>query len=208
VTNAHTMSELKFTGNCLKGSRPLLQFDDQFDTQPHLKLIKELFIQVFGTPNMHPKSKPFVDHILNFLIADGRIWFRNYQITEEFNPEKLGNQKMDRVLVEIGPRFVLNPIKLLSGSFFGTPLYENPNFISPSMVRSIQLRKQSGTYKDRLNAVKRRALRRPDRRLTPDALDHVFDEEDEEAPDEGSLPESEEYDGVSQKSNSLEKDDE
>lgn len=42
----HTMDELKLTGNCLKGSRPILNFDSQFDTQPHYKLIKELFFQV------------------------------------------------------------------------------------------------------------------------------------------------------------------
>jgi len=118
VTNVHTMSELKFSGNCLKGSRPLVHFDGNFDSEPHLKLIKEMLAQVFSTPHMHPKSKPFIDHIINFYLCDGRIWFRNYQITEELNPDKVGRNKIDRELVEIGPRFVLNPIKILSGSFF------------------------------------------------------------------------------------------
>ena len=36
------------------------------------------------TPNRHPKSQPFVDHILSFsLTDDGRIWLRNYQIVDE-----------------------------------------------------------------------------------------------------------------------------
>lgn len=42
----HTMGELKMTGNCLKGSRPLLSFDKNFDTAPHWRLLKELFIHV------------------------------------------------------------------------------------------------------------------------------------------------------------------
>ena len=40
-------------------------------------------LQTFGTPNNHPKSQPFVDHVFTFGIADNRIWFRNYQILEE-----------------------------------------------------------------------------------------------------------------------------
>ena len=43
----------------------------------------ELFIQTFGTPQYHPKSQPFVDHVFTFSIMDGKIWFRNYQIAEE-----------------------------------------------------------------------------------------------------------------------------
>lgn len=40
VTNVHTMDELKLTGNCMIGSRPLLNFDASFETQPHLQLLK------------------------------------------------------------------------------------------------------------------------------------------------------------------------
>ena len=93
LENLHTMEELKLTGNCLKHSRPLLSFNDEFDEKPHWKLIKELLIQTFGTPNYHPKSQPFIDHVLNFSIIDNRIWFRNYQIVEE-----------NGTLAEIGPR--------------------------------------------------------------------------------------------------------
>ena len=42
--------------------------------------MKEVLVQTFGTPNMHPKSKPFYDHMFAFNIADNRIWFRNYQV--------------------------------------------------------------------------------------------------------------------------------
>ena len=40
-------------------------------------------LQIFGTPRNHPKSQPFVDHVLSCSVADNRIWFRNYQILEE-----------------------------------------------------------------------------------------------------------------------------
>lgn len=48
VINVHTMAELKMTGNCLKGSRPLLSFDQSFKAEEntHYALLKELFIQV------------------------------------------------------------------------------------------------------------------------------------------------------------------
>ena len=78
VTNIHTTGELKLTGNCLKYSRPLLSFDGGFDDSVHTKLIKEMLLQIFNTPKNHPKSKPFIDHVLSFNIHDGRIWFRAY----------------------------------------------------------------------------------------------------------------------------------
>ncbi|KAM8961758.1 ribosome biogenesis protein BRX1 homolog [Pelodytes ibericus] len=126
VQNIHTLAELKMTGNCLKGSRPLLSFDPTFDQDPHYAVLKELLTQIFGTPRYHPKSQPFVDHVFNFSIADNRIWFRNYQIVEE-----------DGSLVEIGPRFVLNLIKIFQGSFGGPTLYENTHYQSPNMHRRI-----------------------------------------------------------------------
>ncbi|MGH0152269.1 UNVERIFIED_CONTAM: hypothetical protein FKN15_075602 [Acipenser sinensis] len=101
----------------------LFVVNETFEKEPHYALLKELFIQTFSTPQYHPKSQPFVDHILTFTIADNRIWFRNYQIIEE-----------DGSLVEIGPRFVLNLIKIFQGSFGGATLYENPRYQSPNMV--------------------------------------------------------------------------
>jgi ribosome biogenesis protein BRX1 len=73
VSNIHTMDELKLTGNCMKGSRPILSFDQPFENMGHLKLLKELFVNVFGTPRGHPKSKPFVDRIMVFSYADKKV---------------------------------------------------------------------------------------------------------------------------------------
>ena len=73
ITNIHTMDELKMTGNCMKGSRPILSFDKSFDTIDHLKILKHVLVDVFGTPRGHPKSKPFVDRVMGFYYADGKV---------------------------------------------------------------------------------------------------------------------------------------
>lgn len=94
-------AELHFSGNCLKGSRPILSFDSAFDTAPHLRILKELFHHAFGVPQGARKSKPFIDRVLAFSLVDGRVWVRHYQIAEEETEED-----KDMSLVEIGPRML------------------------------------------------------------------------------------------------------
>ncbi|GFE54119.1 brix domain-containing protein [Babesia ovis] len=133
LSNIHTLRDSTFFGNCLLYSRPLVTFDAGFDSAPHLQLAKGLISQVFGTPNNHPKSKPFYDHCLSFFYFDGRIVFRHYQIGPE---NEYGINKPDQqVLTEIGPQFVIEPIITLAGSFNGAVLWQNPNYISPIMMR-------------------------------------------------------------------------
>ncbi|XP_062568844.1 ribosome biogenesis protein BRX1 homolog [Saccostrea cucullata] len=163
IENLHTMSELKMTGNCLKGSRPLLSFDQEFDKEPHWTLLKELLIQIFSTPNHHPKSQPFFDHVYTFSIADNRIWFRNYQILEE-----------DGSLAEIGPRFVLNPIRIFDGSFGGATLYQNPHYVSPNDLRHLMRKKGAQKYMSRIQAKKSLETRRGQPSYETDPTDEVF----------------------------------
>lgn len=149
IQNMHTMAELNFTGNCLKGSRPILSFASEFDSTPHYRLVKELLVQIFGVPKSSRKTKPFVDHVLALSILDGKIWFRNYQISENIDTtstnkvEEEGaddkgkkSKKLAVSLVEIGPRFVMTLISVIEGSFSGPLIYENKEFISPNAVRS------------------------------------------------------------------------
>jgi ribosome biogenesis protein BRX1 len=160
------MEELHFTGNCLKGSRPILSFDAAFDKEPHLQVIRELFQHIFGVPPNARKSKPFVDHVLGFTVADGKIWIRNYQINEveaagtndiddaetrdakkkekDAQRQKGGAKDTDIGLVEIGPRFVLTPMTIQSGSFSGQILYSNKAFVSPNQIRA-DLRRNKAT---------------------------------------------------------------
>lgn len=85
IENMSTTAELKMTGNALKLTRPILAFDPSFDDAdlPHLRLMKEAFVQTFGTPNQHPKMQPYIDKVLSISYFAGRIWFRVYQIIEE-----------------------------------------------------------------------------------------------------------------------------
>lgn len=136
VSNIHTTQELKLTGNCLKYSRPLLSFDAMFDSEPHLRLAKEMFTQMFGTPKNHPKSKPFIDHVISFNILDGKVNFRVYQVVNQ--EETMFTEKDDvekLVLIEIGPRMTLQPIKYFAESLGGQALWQNPKFITPAKMR-------------------------------------------------------------------------
>jgi ribosome biogenesis protein BRX1 len=73
VVNLHTMDELRLTGNSMLGSRPLLNFDEQFENTPHHRLMKALLTDAFGVPLGHPKSKPFLDHVMSFFIIKNNI---------------------------------------------------------------------------------------------------------------------------------------
>eukprot|EP00545_Synedropsis_sp_CCMP1620_P012018 CAMPEP_0119016068 /NCGR_PEP_ID=MMETSP1176-20130426/11798_1 /TAXON_ID=265551 /ORGANISM="Synedropsis recta cf, Strain CCMP1620" /LENGTH=344 /DNA_ID=CAMNT_0006969395 /DNA_START=24 /DNA_END=1055 /DNA_ORIENTATION=- len=167
VSNIHTMDEMRLTGNCMKGSRPILSFDDSFTRYGHLKVLKELFVDVFGTPRGHPKSKPFVDRVMAFYYADKKIWVRNYQILEQqaenameahITKKQLG-QDRSTSMVEIGPRFVLDPIRVFRGSFGGQTLYLNPDYRSPNEIRSLERRDKGNAYVGRKESQRKRKER-------------------------------------------------
>ena len=169
ISNVHTMAELKFTGNCLLGSRPILVFDKLFDEIPHWKICKELLTQIFAPPADHPKTKPFVDHVITFFVVDGKLWFRHYQIVTHNEAQaakaaralESGNETQFEYskssLVEIGPRFVLDVVRVFDNSFGGKTLFQNPRFVSPNAVRHAQNKRKSKKYKYRQdNREKRR----------------------------------------------------
>ncbi|CAH2352397.1 ribosome biogenesis protein Brx1p [[Candida] railenensis] len=177
VQNLHTLDELNFTGNCLKGSRPVLSFDKSFETSDHYKLMKELFTHTFGVPPQARKSKPFVDHVMTFSIVDNKIWVRNYQITETMEQkevEQSGNGVVENVedlsLVEIGPRFVLTLITILEGSFGGPKIYENKEYVSPNFVRAQLKQKDADQAKSRAEAALDRKIKRRNQVLKADPL--------------------------------------
>jgi len=173
VLNVHTTQEVRLAGNCLLGSRPVLYFDKYFSNLSYLKLIKEIFTQVFGTPRNHPKSKPFHDHIMSFYWLDRKIWFRHYQISPE-TPED-ANKPEKQVLTEIGPRFVLDPIRILGGSFSGQTLYLNPHYMSPTALR-VQARKLlKNPYIDKKESKEKLEQRKKDNQLPEDPINDTFE---------------------------------
>lgn len=180
IQNLHTMEELHFTGNALKGSRPILSFDATFDKTPAMKLIKEVLLHIFGVPKGARKSKPFIDHVLSFTIADGKIWFRNYQVSEveaakktddadaaDKPKSKKPSEQTELSLVEIGPRFVMTPIIILEGSFGGPVIYENKEFVSPNAVRSEIRNRKAQKYNSRTEEKQRLETKRGELGLEP-----------------------------------------
>jgi len=149
----------------MKGSRPILSFDKSFDEREELQLIKNLFVDVFGTPRGHPKSKPFVDRVMGFYYGDGKIWVRNYQILEQTATtakeaavqKKLTGQAHSTSLIEIGPRFVLDPIRIFP--FGGQTLFVNEDFVNPNVARSQEKKEKGDRYVRRKGAERKRKVR-------------------------------------------------
>ncbi|GJE96441.1 Ribosome biogenesis protein BRX1 [Phanerochaete sordida] len=168
VQNIHTMDELKMTGNCLKGSRGLLSFDRAFDETEWGRLTKEVFTHIFGVPPSARKAKPFIDHILTFSLLDNKVWFRNFQIVEKDPLQPNGPPQMS--LVEIGPRFVLTPIRIFEGAFNGATVYSNPEFVSPAAVRSAAKREKATKYGSRKDAQIDQNKRKEGRKRPEDEL--------------------------------------
>ena len=167
IQNMHTLDELNFTGNCLKGTRPVLSFDKSYQDHEHYSLMKELFIHSFGVPPHARKSKPFIDHVMSFSIVDNKVWIRNYQITETASDNE---EEKEMSLVEIGPRMVLTLITILEGSFGGPKIYENKEYVSPNFVRA-QLKQQAATQaRARAEAAKERKVKRRNQVLQKDPL--------------------------------------
>jgi ribosome biogenesis protein BRX1 len=103
------------------------------------------------------KSKPFIDHVLSFTLADSKIWFRNFQIQEKATEKS--SSTTDIALLEIGPRFVLTPIIIFEGSFSGPVIYENKEYVSPNVVRSLKRKAEGSRYAGRKEAEREREQR-------------------------------------------------
>ncbi|XP_031478702.1 ribosome biogenesis protein BRX1 homolog 1-like [Nymphaea colorata] len=178
VNAVHTMEELKLTGNHLKGSRPILTFSENFDAKPHWQLLKEMITQIFATPKDHKKAKPFHDHVFAFSIVDDHIWFRNYQISVPHSDvDKVAHGGLDKMtLVEVGPRFCLNPIRIFSGSFGGQTLYQNPYYVSPNQIRALEKRKKGGKYAMKIKAKTKRKIHQMSNPLERDEFADLWKE--------------------------------
>jgi len=111
-----------------------------------------------------------------------QIWVRNYQIVEEVptnaleakQAKKLSGQEGSTSLVEIGPRFVLNPIRIFRGSFGGQTLFQNPDFVSPNEIRAVEKKRKGRSYELRKENQKMRKTRKEELVLPEDPLDSVF----------------------------------
>lgn len=117
------MAELRGLGNCMRGSRPLIFFDQAFNDGGIYEMSKLMLTRMFSVPYQDKHSKPFVDHTISFYRVKNSIIMRHYQIQWSEGEEP--------VLVEIGPRIKMVPVVVLAGTFKGNKIWENLKFESP-----------------------------------------------------------------------------
>ena len=111
-----------------------------------------------------------MDHIITLTWLDNRVWFRNYQLTEVHDTKSLN----PAMLQEIGPRFVLNPIKIFAGSFCGAALWENPHYVSPNIARATFKARHRFKYANKLATEEARAATRGQPSYHTDDTDEIF----------------------------------
>jgi len=90
------------------------------------------------------------------------------------NPTKQQAEKP--VLVEIGPRFVLNPIKIFGGSFGGATLWENPHYVSPNQLRADVLLARANKYDNRTKQIAATIEHRKGAVIPENPIDTVFEQ--------------------------------
>ncbi len=96
-----------------------------------------------------------------------QIWVRNYQILEQTATtakeaaiqKKLTGHSHSTSLIEIGPRFVLDPIRIFRGSFGGQTLFVNESFVNPNVTRSQEKKEKGERYVRRKGAERKRKVR-------------------------------------------------
>jgi ribosome biogenesis protein BRX1 len=77
-------------------------------------------------------------------------------------------------LVEVGPRFAMQPIKIFAGSFGGSTLYENPNYTAPNTIRRLLKQQKAGKYGAKVAARSKRRAHVGANQMPVDELDEVF----------------------------------
>ncbi len=91
-------------------------------------------------------------------------------------PCKVGWGFLISIAYQVGPRFCLNPVRVFSNSFGGVTLYENPSYLSPNVVRSIEKRAKAARYKTKVRAKQKRRSHIDEAHVEPDELNFVFRE--------------------------------
>ena len=167
VSNVHTMGELGFGGNCLRGGRGIVVFDKSFEegidvSSQYKSLVREMLAGVFCVPAKGVRGmKPFIDRVIGVYNLDGKIWLRCYEVREGEDGKIVAEKDSDATsLLEIGPRFVLTPIVILEGSFSGPVLFENKEFVSANQVRSATRMEKAKRYGRRRDEAEGRLVKK------------------------------------------------
>jgi ribosome biogenesis protein BRX1 len=130
VLNVHTVSELKFDARRISGVRSLLSFDKAFESCADRRVMKALLTRAFGVPRQAAvrlqlddtkRSVERIKHTLNFSYVDHHIWLRVYRIGRSVEG------KLD--IEEIGPRLVLEPVRIIASGFGGAVLHSQESTV-------------------------------------------------------------------------------
>ena len=78
-------------------------------------------------------------------------------------------------MIEIGPRFVLNPVKLFAGSFGGATIWSNENFKSSAAIRAQSKRSTAGLHMKRVVSHENTVSRKQQAQIERSDVDKVFD---------------------------------
>jgi ribosome production factor 2 len=134
IENFTSLSSFK-SGSCALGSKPCLLFaGDQFETEVEFIRLKNIFIDFFRGHELKKLVLDGVDHVISFTTAEGRVYFRVFQVIL-----KKSGCKTPRVeLEEMGPRFdlVLRRNHLASDSLLKQTC-KKPAAVKPKKVKNI-----------------------------------------------------------------------
>ena len=90
--------------------------------------------------------------------------------------DKNANKGVDSELVEIGPRFVMTPIRIFSGALYGATLWQNKDYISPNEVRRAMRKKEGRQTLRKVIAKQKRIEHVEENQAVKDPVRDVFRE--------------------------------
>lgn len=108
------------------------------------------------------------------------MWVRHYQVVDKAADDKgaarllAARGEQSTVLVEIGPRFVLDPVRIFAGSMGGATLWSSPTYVAPGRVAHELKARKSAAYAQRVRATAARHERGAELVLPADPLGDVF----------------------------------
>lgn len=77
-------------------------------------------------------------------------------------------------IYNLGPRFVLNPIRIFDGSFNGKTIWSNKDYISPGKYRAMMKKSTAGKYMNKVQQKIEYERSKPKPAYNLDPSDEIF----------------------------------
>ncbi|CAH1800324.1 unnamed protein product [Owenia fusiformis] len=120
---------------CATGTKPCLLFSGEaFDTDHEYKRLKNMLIDFFRGPTVENIRLAGLEHVLNFTVADGKLYIRSYRILLK----KSGSRTPRIELEEMGPSLdlTMRRTKLASADLYKTAR-KQPKTAKPKKRKNI-----------------------------------------------------------------------